>query len=206
MKALIGTVIIFSVITLSGCVSSVLTGMQLVYDRQELKKTLDNYHVQGRARRKLTPVLRHARQDRVVVTSFNRDLLLIGQVPSKEEKARFGSLVANTRGVREVFNQIRIEPKASFTQVIKDSWISTKIKTLLLAKNDINHQAFHVITENGIVYLMGDVKPEQAKKAVDLASRVKGVREVVKVFRYYNYTTNIAVKQPVSTVTQKQQL
>ena len=73
---------------------------------------------------------------------------------------------------------------SSGSDVTSDAWITTKIKSQMLATEDLKSGSIKVVTENGTVYLMGIVKHEQADIAVDIARQVSGVQKVVKIFQY----------------------
>lgn len=179
--------LLIGALLLSGCMNGVLTGVQLVYDRPEITKALDNFHVQSRARNRLLPEIKRMRQAHIAISSFNNDLILTGQVPSLEDKTRLGDLVKETPGARRLFNELTIGPKVSMGQMLHDGWVTTQLKTKLLATRGVNHQQFKVITENGVVYLLGDVKLDEAEKVVDIARHIKGVKQVVRVLRYFHY-------------------
>ncbi len=193
MNARLIFLFILSLLCLSACTSGVLTGAQLFYDREEIKNSLDNFHVSARARRRILPELRKRKDIRLSVTSFNNDLLLTGQVPTKEDKLYYGQLVKGIKGARDFFNQLQVMPKISLMRSLQDTWISTQLMSKFIARNDITHQDFKVVTENGVVYLMGDIKRDEANKAIQIARHTKGVKQVVKVFRYYQYQLSKAV-------------
>ena len=81
-----------------------------------------------------------------------------------------------------VYNEITIRKPISLWQRSQDAWITTKVKTEMLAKKDLHSTQIKVVTENSVVYLMGMLTPQQAELATDVARRIDGVREVVKEF------------------------
>lgn len=121
---------------------------------------------------------------RIVVTSFNKVVLLLGQVPVASVKNSAEKLAKRTPNVRRVYNQLTTGPKISIAQQSKDTWITSEIKSKMLTKKDLESGSIRVITENNIVYLLGIVTPDQANLAASVASQVKGVFKVVKIFQY----------------------
>lgn len=121
---------------------------------------------------------------RIVVTSFNRIVLLLGQVPIESAKYAAENIARRTPNVRKVYNQITHGPKISIAQQSKDTWITSEVKSKMLAKKDLESGSIRVITENNVVYLLGIVTPEQSNLAASVASQIKGVIKVVKIFQY----------------------
>lgn len=118
----------------------------------------------------------------VSVTSYNRLVLLTGEMPNEEAKAKAEQAVARIDNIRSIVNEIEIAPISSFTNHSADSVITSKVKAGMLDTKDIQANAFKVVTERGIVYLMGRVTEREATRAAEVARGVGGVRKVVKVF------------------------
>lgn len=172
---------------LSACMNAVVTGAQLVYDRHDIYQDVGNFMVKVKADGVLAKERQHRRDMKLSVASFNNDLLLVGQVPTEEDKLRIGRALLKVPGRRRVFNQLEIKPPLSFSQNLKDTWITTKIKAAIIANSSIDPEDFKVVTENDIVYLLGDVKKEESEKVVNIARHTAGVRYVIRMFRYYTY-------------------
>lgn len=124
------------------------------------------------------------RSSRIVVSSFNEVVLLAGQTPTASLRTVAERVAQQTPNVRRVYNEITIDYPISLAQQSKDAWITSHVRSNLLTEKGLESGTLRVITENGIVYLMGISTPEQANLAVDVARHVKGVRKVVKVFQY----------------------
>lgn len=120
----------------------------------------------------------------VNVHSFNGVILLTGEVPSGEIRTLAGDTARNFRGVRQVHNELQIQGATSFLSRTNDSWLTTKVKSKMAADETINVSKIKVVTENGVVYLMGVVSQALGNRAAQVASTTKGVRKVVKVFEY----------------------
>jgi osmotically-inducible protein OsmY len=120
----------------------------------------------------------------VKVSSYNRMVLLTGEVNSESERTTAERFVKNQDNVKTVFNELSIAPESSLTQRAKDQWITVSVKTLLIQTKDIHASAVHVITQNGVVYLMGRVTGAEATRASNLVStsQISGIQKVVKVF------------------------
>ena len=89
-------------------------------------------------------------------------------------------------GVNDVYNELRVGNKINFGQITKDSWITTQIKSKLFVGDNVKATDVKVITENGEVFLLGNVTQSQGDSAAEIASKVTGVQKVVKVFKYLN--------------------
>ena len=121
------------------------------------------------------------------VVSFNGTVLLVGQVPSQDIK-NLATRVASTSSsrVKEVYNELEVAGATTFLSRSNDAWLTAKIKTLMLADAEVSGMRTKVVTENGVVYLMGLLTQEEANTAVNLVSNTKGVTKVVRSFEYIN--------------------
>jgi len=120
----------------------------------------------------------------VNVTSFNRAVLLTGEVRDEAMKAAVQSAVADVEGVESVFNELAVSGISSVTSRSNDTLITGKVKASLVDTRDLSANAFKVVTERGIVYMMGRVSPDEGNRAAEVARGVSGVQKVVKVFEY----------------------
>jgi len=118
----------------------------------------------------------------VSVTSYNRMLLLTGEVPTENDKLRAGEAVRQMENVRGVYNELAVMPNSSIGNRSNDAILSAKVKATLIDAKDLQANAVKVVTERSIVYLMGRVTEREATRAADLARAVPGVRKVVRVF------------------------
>ena len=133
----------------------------------------------GDAVEKANPYLRDAR---VVVTSFNGAVLLTGQVPNGELRQQASQAAAQQTNVKRVYNELMIAPNASLSVRTTDSLLTTKVKSQLWAEEAIKDSKIKVITESGVVYLIGMVNQKQADLAGQVAQRIDGVQKVVRLF------------------------
>ena len=120
----------------------------------------------------------------VNVTSYNRMVLLTGEVGSAADKERAERLAKSQENVSSVVNDLAIEPASSLTQRSKDAIITGQVKALLVDAKDLQSNAFKVVTERGVVYLLGRVTNREAQRASEIArsSSIGGVAKVVRVF------------------------
>lgn len=120
----------------------------------------------------------------VNVTSFNRSVLLTGEVRDEAMKNAVEREVRNIEGVESVANELIIAGPASYTSRSNDALITTKVKASLVDMKTISAASFKVVTENATVFLMGRVTQREGTVAADVARGVGGVQKVVKLFDY----------------------
>jgi len=116
------------------------------------------------------------------VTSFNRQILLSGEVRTAADKERAEKLAQSQENVNSVVNDLAVMPVTSLTQRSKDTVITGRVKAAFVEAKDLQVNAFKVVTERGIVYLMGRVTSREAKRATDITRTISGVTKVVRVF------------------------
>ena len=116
------------------------------------------------------------------VTSYNRQVLLSGEVASQAEKERAEKLAVSQDNVNSVVNDLAVIPPSSLTQRAKDTVITSQVKAAFLDAKDLQSNAIKVVTERGQVYLMGRVTAREAKRATDIARGIGGVTKVVRIF------------------------
>lgn len=120
----------------------------------------------------------------ISVTSYNAVVLLSGQVANSDLRALAGSTVGKINRVRQVYNELQIQGETSFLSRSNDSWLTSKVKSKLLANGDVESGRIKVVTENGTVFMMGLLSRAEADQAVDVVRNTGGVQKVVKVFEY----------------------
>lgn len=157
-----------------------------VYDHQKLEGVFKDQTITKQISDKI--MADHALSDNnhIEVTTFNQVVLLTGEANTPEQRQQAEDIARGTPDVTKVYNELTIRGATSSLTRTSDSWITTKIKTEMLATQDLQSGSIKVVTENGAVYLMGIVTREQADMAVDIARKVSGVQKVVKIFKYTN--------------------
>ena len=169
---------------LQGCFPAVVAGGAAVgvmsaHDRRSTGTQTDDESTEWRAIRQVPA--QYGKLSHVNATAYNRRLLLTGEVPSDEAKAAIEAAVRQIEGVREVYNELGIGPASSLGSRSTDSFITSKVKARLVDTNQVSANHIKVVTERGIVYLMGIVSEREAKVAVAVARTTDGVRKVVNV-------------------------
>ena len=122
----------------------------------------------------------------VNVTSYNRNILLTGEVPDAAAKIKAEALIKEIENVRNITNEIAVEPKSSLSSRSNDTYLTSKVKTKFVTENKFSANYVKVVTENSVVYLLGIVTKAEADAATEIASNTDGVAKVVKVFEYMN--------------------
>lgn len=124
------------------------------------------------------------RASHIVVASYNGVVLLAGQVPRAELKEMAEQAVSSVQRVKRVHNELQILTPSSALARSNDSWLTTKIKAQMLTDASVPGSRIKVITENGIVYLLGLVTREEGNRATSVVQGVSGVQRIVKLFEY----------------------
>ncbi len=176
---------------LTGCVNVATTGAQAVYNHHSLQKTIGDQYITSQAYNDLYQRSIQFKETSISVSTLNGEVLLSGQVSTEWQKSKAEKIVRAIPGVDEVYNSISVEGQASALVEVSDTWITTKIKAKLIASGDVDATQIKVVTENGTVYLMGTVLPEEAKAATELASDTDGVQKVVRLFSYIRITKHL---------------
>ncbi len=124
------------------------------------------------------------RQSHISVTSYNGIALITGQVPNERVRQEAQDIVSAVRKVRKVYNELTIAGPTSAIVRTNDAWITGKIKTRLMSQDPLDALRIKIVTENGVVYLMGLVSQSEADIAAAIASETHGTQKVVKIFEY----------------------
>lgn len=169
---------------LAGCApllvgGAVVGGGLIVTDRRTPGIQLEDEGIEVRAR---TRVRELATLGNVTITSYNRSVLLTGEVPGAAEKAAVEQAVAKVENVKAVVNELGIGPNSSLGSRSTDVFLAGKVKATLLDAKDVQANAYKVVVERAVVYLMGRVTEREAARGTELARSVSGVEKVVRVF------------------------
>ena len=182
-KVVLGSALLAS---LSGCfgliVGAGITGAVSAVDRRTLGAQTEDKSVTVKAELKMRDITNG--DGNINVTSFNRKVLLTGEVRDAAMKAAAEREVRKIENVVSVINELEISGSSSYTSRSSDALITTKVKTSLVDMKTVSAISFKVTTERGVVYLMGLVTPREGNIAADVAKGVSGVTRVVKIFEY----------------------
>ena len=157
---------------------AVMTGMVAV-DRRTSGIQLEDEGIELRTAQGLRQNL--GASAHVNVTSYNRQVLLTGEVATAAQKELADKLAQSQENVKAVANELTVQAASSLTQRSKDAIITGQIKALFVDAKDLQSTAFKVVTENSVVFLMGRVTSREAQRATDIARSVSGVTKVVRV-------------------------
>jgi osmotically-inducible protein OsmY len=152
----------------------------VVTDRRTSGTQLEDETIEIKARNRASEVL--GDRGSVSATSYNRLVLLTGEVRSDADKANVEQAVARIDNVRSVVNELAVLGESSLTSRSSDAILSGKVKASFVDAKDLQANTLKVVTERGIVYLMGIVTEREANRAADIARGVSGVQKVVRVF------------------------
>ena len=169
---------------LSGCAplllgGAVVGGGLVATDRRTAGTQLEDQGIEFRASARVREL---ATLGQISVNSYNRVVLLTGEVPNANERARVEDAVGKVENVRGVVNELVVAGNSSLSSRSADTVLATKVKATLVDAQDLSSNAFRVVAERRVIYLLGRVTPREADRAAELASRVSGVERVVKVF------------------------
>ncbi|HPU52145.1 MAG TPA: BON domain-containing protein [Burkholderiaceae bacterium] len=171
---------------LTACVPLAVTGVAVgamaAADRRTLGAQTDDQAIELKALGQVRDSVANA--GGVSITSYNRKVLLTGQVADEDTKAKVERIVAALPNVRGVQNELQISGRVGLGTSTNDAALTARVKTALIEDRGIDAQAVKVVTEAGVVYLMGMVRRTEGDQAARVASRVSGVTRVVTVFEY----------------------
>ncbi|MBU1285251.1 MAG: BON domain-containing protein [Gammaproteobacteria bacterium] len=122
----------------------------------------------------------------IVVTAYNGVVLLAGQTPRSELKGQAEQAARKVQGITKIHNEIQVLQPTSLLARSNDSLLTTKIKAQMLTDSSVPSSSIKVVTENGIVYLLGLVSRQEANQAASVVQSVSGVQKIVKLFQYTN--------------------
>ncbi len=188
-RLLISLALSCSLLTLPGCASVVglFSGEQPIREdpgKRTLGSFIDDEIIETKTLVNIRKAAPDFAQANINVTSFNGVVLLAGQVRSESLRKLAGEVAAKVRNVRRVHNELQVAGVTSGLARSNDAWLTSKVKTIMFANSEVSASRIKVVTENGTVFLMGLVTPQEADKAVEAVRRIRGVEKIVKIFEY----------------------
>lgn len=170
-------------VALSGCAPAVLggavIGSMVALDRRTSGSQLEDEGIELRSASRIREQL--GERVHVNVASYNRQVLLTGEVPNDKDKQQVEQIVAKVDNVRAIVNELGVMGNTSFTQRSSDALVTGRVKAGMIDAKDLYAGAFKVITERGVTYLMGRVSQNEANRASDIARSTTGVQKVVRI-------------------------
>jgi osmotically-inducible protein OsmY len=168
---------------LGGCAPLMVGGMastvMVASDRRTSGTQLEDEGIEIRAGNRLRELL--GDRGHLNITSYNRQVLLTGEVPTDEDKQRVEKAVSGVDNVQSVVNELGVMGTSSFSQRSSDTLVTTRVKASLVDAKDLMSNAFKVVTERGTVYLMGRVTEREAQRVTQIARTVQGSQRVVRL-------------------------
>lgn len=173
---------------LHGCAAVVVggaaTGANVAHDKRTTGTFIEDEAIELKSLKAFSEDKEISDQTHLNVTSFNTVVLVSGEAPTNELRQRAIQIVRNIAKVSHVHDEITIAGPSSLMSRSADTLITTKVKTKMLAEKNLDGMHVKVVTENGVVYLMGLLNREDADKATEIARQTGGVQKVVKLFQY----------------------
>jgi osmotically-inducible protein OsmY len=175
--------------SLSGCFPIIAggmgTGVMMADDRRTTGIYIEDERIELKVE-SLTGPSKLGDKVHVNAVSFNRVLLITGEVPDEATKAKVDKIAADVDNVKRVQNELTIGRPSTFGERSNDVYLTARVKTRFLSEGKKRFNANHVkvFTEDGVIYLMGLVSKDEGTAAAEIAARTSGVKRVVKVFEY----------------------
>lgn len=187
------SLMLIACLSLSACVSSNFvsdaanTGKS-VTDERDFHTQVDDKTITYHVHQALNLNKRVKKGSNISVSSFNRVVLLTGTARNSDIKHLASSIASSVSKVRRVHNEIKVAPNSSFKDAANDTWLTTKIKSSLIAERGLHSAKIKVVTENRTAYLLGLVTRDQGNLATNVTRHVPGVKKVVKLFEYTSHS------------------
>lgn len=184
-RAALGLLALVGAFTLPGCAAllvggAVVGGTMVITDRRSTATQLEDQLIEGKAATKVRETL--GERGKVAATSYNRLVLLTGDVVTDSDKAAIEQAVARVDNVRSVVNELIVGGSASLSTRSNDTLLSTKVKASIVDAKGLYANSIKVVTERSVVYMLGRVTEQEATQAANVARGVSGVNKVVRVF------------------------
>jgi len=185
-RIVISGLLLSGVLTLQGCIEAVIlggaaSGVLVISDRRQPDVMASDERIEIQIGQRLSDQFKTAHINTI---SYNKMVLLTGEVPNAATKAEAEKIAQSISEVRSVVNELQIGPASSFGNRGNDSFISGKVKAAFISHAKFQPNHVKVITEGGVVYLLGLVTRGEAETATEIARTVGGVQKVVRVFEY----------------------
>ncbi|TKF04025.1 BON domain-containing protein [Vibrio kanaloae] len=181
-------------LSLSGCaglfIAGAATTANLVTDTRTTKEIWNDNNIEFEVAA-ITNKQPYRGNVRITASSYRGSVVLMGQATTDAERRAFENQAKDVAGVESIHNQVRVKQPLSISAISNDSWITTKVKSALLAKSELNGIKVKVITEDSEVFLLGLVSREHADIATEVARNTSGVKQVIRAFEYGDEETAV---------------
>ena len=174
-----------SAMTLAACAPIVVGGAMvggglMMVDRRTSGAQVEDQTIEFKGSSAVSQVL--GERGHVNLTSYNRMLLITGEVPTEADRKAVEQAASRVENVRSTLNELAVMASSTYTARSNDTLITSKVKASFVDAADLQANALKVVTERGVVYLMGRVTEREAKRAADLTRSITDVKKVVRVF------------------------
>lgn len=180
------TPLLLTLFLTQGCAGGLIaiagTAVTVSSDERSLSQQVEDDNLSLKAIDKINALGILEQDMRINIVSNNSNILLIGQVSNQAISNNIEHTVNRIEGVKAVYNQLRHGQPIGIIQQTKDSWLTTKVKSQLTAHDDINPFKIKVVTEDAEVFLIGQVSKQMSDDATNVARKVDGVEQVIRVF------------------------
>jgi osmotically-inducible protein OsmY len=186
ISRLVSLLALASIVALYGCAAAVVGGAAaggylVGEDRRTTAVLAEDQDIEVRIKNRVADKYPEAHMN---ATSYNRLVLLTGEAPSAEAKSEIERITREVPRVRGVYNELTVGPATPLSSRTNDTYITSKVKARFVDNQKFNPVHVKVVTEDGVVYLMGIVKRPEADTATHIARTTSGVKRVVRVFEY----------------------
>ena len=176
------------VILLQACAAAVITGgaagVSMATDRRTTGTVIEDQSIELKAFKAFSDNKEISDKAHLNVTSYNTVVLVTGETPDEALRQQAIDIVRNIPKVTHVHDEVTIAAPSSLMSRSSDSLITSKVKTRLLADKNVKGLSIKVVTDKGVVYLMGLISREQGRMATEIARQTGGVQKVVMLFEY----------------------
>ena len=180
--------ILLAFFTLNGCAAAVVggaaTGASVAHDRRTTGTVIEDQSIELKAGQTLREDQEINDSAHINVTSYNLVVLVSGEAPNEAARERIINIVRDIPKVTHVYNELTIGTPTTLTSRSSDTLITSKVKTKLFSLENFEATRVKVVTEKGVVYLMGLLTKDESDRVTEAARRVGGVQKVVKLFQY----------------------
>ena len=165
-------------------------------DRRTLGAQIEDEAIESKAAKRIEENL--GDRAHVNITSYNRQVLLTGEIPNDQDKQLVEQVVSRVENIRTIFNELAVLGHSTLTQRSSDTLVTAKVKSQLIDAKDLISNAFKVVTERGTTFLMGRVTRREADRATDITRNISGVQKVVRLFEIITEEELLQLQPPPS--------
>ncbi len=182
---------LIAILALQGCTTALVIGItggaisaSLIHDRRTIGTIIDDQGIELKTSYALFNNKEIYYQSHINITSFNGVVLITGETLTNKMKHKISDEVRAIPKIRQIYNELIIGAPSALTARSSDAWITSKVKAKITVAHDINSLHVKVVTEQGIVYLMGILTHDETNQVINIVTKSAGVQRVIKIFEY----------------------